>query len=150
MRRLRAPFREIGELSGQVRSMGGNLRFECKVWGTSMSPEVCPGDVLVVQSAGPDDVEIGDIIVYLGDHGRQVVHRLVEKDTSRGATEIIARSDVLGARNEVIKIDDLIGRVVSVERGNPLRRFLDGAIAALRRRLSGKNFRHDTRLPSPP
>ena len=141
---------EIGELSDQVRSMGSHLRFECKVWGTSMSPEVCPGDVLVVQSAGPDDVEIGDIIVYLGDHGRQVVHRLVENNTSHGAMEIVAKSDVPGARKEVIKIHDLIGRVVSVRRGNPVRKFLDGVVTALRRRLSQKNFRHNTRLPPTP
>ncbi|MCK9459445.1 MAG: S24/S26 family peptidase [Proteobacteria bacterium] len=140
MRRLRAPIGDIRALSREVTERGGSMRFECRLWGTSMSPGIRPGDVLVVETASLEALNVGDVIVYLGDGGREVAHRLIRREGGGGTPRMIARADVPGAREEVVTPGDLIGRVVSVRRLDPLRRAVDRAVAAVRNRLSRRRW----------
>jgi len=127
---------DIRALSRQAREAGGGVRFECRLHGDSMEPGIRPGDVLLVETASAEDLSVGEVIVYDGDHGRPVAHRLVRLADEGEKRRLIARSDVPGARDEVVRPDDLIGRVVKVRRVTPPGRALHRAVAALRRRVS--------------
>jgi signal peptidase len=138
------------ELAGEVVRTFGRVRV--RVTGMSMIPAVWPGDVLVVERRAAEKIERGEIAVAERE-GRLVAHRVVGPRTDAGlpfgsaqgkkpAATITLRGDSLLAADEPLRAEELLGTVVSIERGTgarrPRRKLGIGArmLAAMARRSS--------------
>ncbi len=134
MRVIRLPAAEIEAVIDQVRSNGGRIGFEADVWGTSMAPHIGHGDRILVESVEFSEIEVADVIVYRGAHGRNVAHRVARVEDIGDGPRLIARSDAPGAKDEPVPPERVIGRVIGVDRARPLARF-GAQVRALMSRL---------------
>lgn len=97
------------------RAFGG---LKLKVTGTSMLPAVHPGDVVAVRHCGVDGIAAGDLVLFLKGN-RLFVHRVV----SVGGDALITRGDALPQADPLVCADELLGKVVRIERrGRPVPR----------------------------
>lgn len=130
------------ELAGEVVRTFGRVRV--RVTGMSMIPAVWPGDVLVVERRAAEKIERGEIAVAERE-GRLVAHRVIGPRVDAGlkpTATITTRGDSLLAADEPLRVEELLGTVVSIERGagarRPRRKLGIGArlLAAVARRSS--------------
>jgi hypothetical protein len=108
------------ELIGETVRTSGGVRL--RVFGTSMAPSVLPGDLISVQRAGVPEISIGEIVLYSRE-GRLFAHRVVERvhvprAGSAQQTFLITCGDRLRHKDAPVSSADLLGRVVSIERGD--------------------------------
>jgi signal peptidase I len=102
-------------LAGEVVRTFGNIRL--RVFGTSMVPSVLPGDLISVQRANVSEISLGEIVLYVRE-GRMFVHRVVGCKGSPENSHLITRGDCLRHNDPPISSSELLGRVISIERGN--------------------------------
>lgn len=130
------------ELAGEVVRTFGRVRV--RVTGMSMIPAVWPGDVLVVERRAAEKIERGEIAVAERS-GRLVAHRVIGPRADAGlklTATITTRGDSQLAADEPLRAEELLGTVVSIERGagarRPRRKLGIGArmLAAMARRSS--------------
>jgi signal peptidase I len=118
------------ELAGEVVRTFGRVRV--RVTGMSMIPAVWPGDVLVVERRAAEKIERGEIAVAERD-GRLVAHRVIGLGSDarlpfgyaqgkKPAATITTHGDSLLAADEPLRAEELLGTVVSIERGAGARR----------------------------
>jgi hypothetical protein len=95
-------------------------RVQIRALGLSMLPCIWPGDVLTIQrvetrtdTAQTVDINNGDVVA-VKRNDRWVVHRV----TARSATHVVTRGDCVLENDSPVHIEDLIGKVVLVTRGN--------------------------------
>jgi signal peptidase I len=123
-----SPFvRPGGELrlsnSGQLELLRGlaerGKTLRTRVLGSSMSPFIQSGDILTISPPGGRPPRIGDVFAFTrSDSGRLVIHRIIAR---RGAGWIL-QGDNSRISDGIIRNDQLIGRVTTVERrGRPVR-----------------------------
>lgn len=62
------------------------------VKGSSMLPLLREGDIVFIAKAKPDEIAVGDIIVYMGGN-RLIVHRVVNVKVSGGNYYYVTRGD---------------------------------------------------------
>lgn len=87
--------------------------------GESMRPLFQPGDRICFEPCRIEDLRRGDVIIFKAPgQEERVVHRVVATDTAR----IRTRGDANLSRDAwEIRQDDIVGRVVSLERGGRVR-----------------------------
>lgn len=81
----------------------------------SMSPEIEVGDVVLVRRIGPEEVQLGDIVMFRDEHAR-ISHRVIEiREDERGLPLFITKGDANSHpdRDPVIS-ENVLGRVVNV------------------------------------
>jgi signal peptidase I len=120
----RLPAADFDELLDDVKGRGGDFRYRADICGTSMAPAIDHRDRVLVESALPEELSVGDVVVYLGEHGRKVAHRVVGVEGHGEDAVLVTRSDAPGARDEMVARTELIGRVIGVERASPWTRFV--------------------------
>lgn len=87
----------------------GALRL--RVSGSSMLPAVRPGDVLTIHRCPARDAARGDLLlVRRGD--RFFVHRMLRRE----GDAIVTRGDAVRSADPPVAFEDLLGKVVSIER----------------------------------
>jgi hypothetical protein len=97
--------------------------------GPSMNPTFCPGDGLKVVPYDGREICCGDIVAFPDPSGnRNVVHRVIGVDSEGIRTQ--------GDNNNnidpwVLQSEDIIGRVVSANRGNKVLAIVDGKAGVL-------------------
>lgn len=97
------------KLAASVLRSGGSVRL--RVFGTSMLPSLWPGDILTVENDPKNRFVPGDIVLRLRD-GKLLAHRLL---ANRG-TRWITRGDAMPQSDPPAEVEDLLGRVVRIER----------------------------------
>ena len=97
-----------------VRAFG---KIRLRVVGTSMVPSLLPGDLISIQRADLSEILRGGIVLF-SQNGRLLVHRVVSRSNSLGAPCLITRGDRLRHNDPPVFSSELLGRVVSIERGN--------------------------------
>jgi signal peptidase I len=107
-------------LAGEVVRTFGEVRL--RVRGTSMVPSILPGDLVAIQSAGLREISPGEVVLF-SQKGRLFVHRVVDRQVSSAADGLeepflITRGDRLCHNDPPVSSRDMLGRVVSVKRGN--------------------------------
>lgn len=105
-------------LAEEVVRTYGELRL--RVLGTSMAPAILPGDLLSIRRANLIDIIPGEIVLFLRK-GRFFVHRVVQRKTPTEIDEndcLITRGDRLCHDDPPVTSQELLGRVVCVERGS--------------------------------
>lgn len=146
----------FAELSSEILGAGISLRF--RATGTSMSPLVRDGDLLLVRPAEAGMPGVGDLVLCTvgGAPPEQVVvHRVIRRERGRDGWRFTVQGDALSRPEGPIPETLLFGRVVTVERDGsqldmdrPALRML-GWFAALRSRWDlgrGPRFRRARRL----
>ena len=98
------------DLAADVIRRFGTLRL--RVNGFSMLPSIWPGDVVCVSGADRDAYRPGDVVLY-SRKGRLFVHRLVEM----AGEAVVTRGDAMLDADPPVRAGNLLGRVVSIERG---------------------------------
>jgi len=105
---------ELG-LAAEVLRRQGTVRL--KAWGMSMLPSLWPGDVLTIQSAQPDEVVPGDIVLVLRD-SRFFIHRLIEKRSCHDSRSWITRGDAMPHNDPPAAPSEVLGRVAVIRRAH--------------------------------
>lgn len=106
-------------LAEEVVRTFGEVRL--RVFGTSMAPAMLPGDLVTIRRAAPEEVSAGDVVLFLKD-GRLFVHRVVSHKVTAparndyGEAHLITRGDRLRHNDPPVSSQELLGRVVCVER----------------------------------
>ncbi len=92
----------------------------------SMLPTLYSGDLVIVHKPPPQDIHIGDIIVYHSLEGRLVIHRVVKIDKTVVNGRVVYRYITKGDNNAVndvvqgleppggISYDEVLGVVYSI------------------------------------
>ena len=102
------------DLSTELLGRGKRVRFRAP--GRSMYPTIRENEAITVEPVKPQDVKLGDIILYRSDDN-VVAHRVmrIEKDRS-DALRFILREDTWGTLDAPVQAEQILGKVVSVER----------------------------------
>jgi signal peptidase len=102
------------DLSTELLGRGKRVRFRAP--GRSMYPTIRENEAITVEPVTPQDVKVGDIILYRS--GKSVVaHRVMRIERGKGDTlRFILREDTWGTLDEPVEAEQILGRVVSVER----------------------------------
>lgn len=125
----------FSEMLEETLNRGYSIRFRAP--GDSMYPTICDSDLITVEPIKPAAVIVGDIILY--EHKSKVtVHRVMRilkrseknsrsalqgpQDRSLSETlEFVFRGDAAIKYDDPIRADQILGKVVSIERNG--RRF---------------------------
>jgi len=126
------------ELAREVLHSAGRLRLGITGW--SMLPTIWPGDTLVIERVGCEEVCMGDVVLF-GRDRRLFVHRVIAKTGNLAEEVILTQGDGMSHPDQAVKPSELVGRVSFIlRRGKciePKRslQFFDGIVAALVRRF---------------
>lgn len=104
-------------LAVEVLRSFGELRFVEAGW--SMLPTVWPGDTLVFERIGQDQVHVGDVVL-VGRDGRLCTHRVISKPEASGPTCCITQGDAMPAPDRPVMENELLGRVAYLIRAGKL------------------------------
>lgn len=105
----------IGELVGEGVAGGGRIRLE--VATDSMRPLINPKDKIVVRGGGIDDLTRGDILLFLRD-GNLLAHRLLFKQKGGDEIGLVTKADNAFIADEPISCRQLLGRIITIEKGS--------------------------------
>jgi protein tyrosine phosphatase (PTP) superfamily phosphohydrolase (DUF442 family) len=110
---------ELYELAAQVLEQGSPFVFAAR--GNSMLPFIREGDLLTVVPLGGAPLRPGEVALYRRDGGSLLAHRVIEP-AARGGEAWLMRSD--GSRGELerVRSEEVLGRIVSLERRGRTRR----------------------------
>jgi signal peptidase I len=126
------------DLAGEVLRSSGRLRLGVVGW--SMLPTVWPGDTLVIEKAGCEEVSTGDLVLF-GRHRRLFVHRVIGKNGNVTKREILTQGDGMPYPDQTVKPSEILGRVTFIWRYGkrfspaPSLSFSERMLAALVRRF---------------
>ena len=115
---------EFAELSTELLELGGSLSF--KAHGFSMSPFIRNGDILSVQPVEVTALKAGDIAFYRIACDRLVVHRIIGRFRQASQVVFKIRGDALYGPDELVQADQILGQVMSVQRGRKVIRLDQG------------------------
>ncbi len=87
------------------------------VAGKSMLPSLWPGDRVWIERVDPGTLHIGDVILFQL-HSRCCVHRIQDISTRKdGVLVFVTRGDARPRTDPEVAADQILGKVVSVVRG---------------------------------
>jgi signal peptidase len=103
------------KLTADLLRLGHGVRF--RATGESMHPTIREGETITVTPVAPSAVRIADIILYQTEKSI-IAHRVVGTPERNGAMRAFrVRGDASNDRDEPVAEDQVLGKVVSVERG---------------------------------
>jgi len=106
--------------------------------GDSMHPAIRDGEAVCVERP-ESPLLVGDVVLARAARGL-TAHRIVRVGRHTGAIEIVTRGDNCFRNDPPLTPDDLVGRVVSVERNGCQIRLFDKRLTRIR--LSLRTFVH--------
>ena len=115
---------DLIELSESILSRHGCFRFEAR--GSSMYPFIRSGDVLTVQPTHAAALNVGDVAFYRAAGDRAVAHRVLRKSVQDNHIVLTMRGDAASGPGERILARDVLGQVVSIQRGRKVIRVDQG------------------------
>jgi len=77
-----------------------------------MVPSLWPGDILIIERTSCRDAVCGDIVLVR----RNVVHRVIKKESRDGRTCLITRGDAVSQSDAPVEESELLGRVKCIQR----------------------------------
>jgi signal peptidase I len=101
------------ELAAELLQRGD--RMSLRVRGSSMLPSLFPGDLLTFRRCSPEEIVVGDIVLFLRE-GRCFVHRVAERMAGGSAVRLRTRGDALPSPDPPLVETEVLGRLTTVER----------------------------------
>jgi hypothetical protein len=89
-----------------------------RVGGSCMSPFILPKDIIIVRRTDHTELRNGAIVVYKADSDSYVAHRFYGCVPKRGFTMLKLKGDLSTEGFEYVKPEQMLGRVVAVQRAN--------------------------------
>jgi signal peptidase I len=127
---------EFDALAQAILSEGLTLRFRAK--GISMHPFVRHGDILHVRAVAPEQVHIGDLVLFRAASSKVIVHRVLRRTKLEEKIAFVIKGDRAGRPDGIIPAENVLGHVIARERGGakidlttPARRMVKAGIAWL-------------------
>jgi len=127
---------EFGALAEAILSEGLTLRFRAK--GISMHPFVRHGDILHVHAVDPEQVHVGDLVLFRASSSKVIVHRVLRRTELEEKIAFVIKGDRAGRPDGIIPSENILGHVIARERGGtkidlttPTRRLVKAGIAWL-------------------
>jgi signal peptidase len=102
------------ELSREILGRGALLRF--RAHGNSMHPFIESGDILVVEPIAQNSANEGDVIFYRRFDGALTAHRLIKVGRVKDSTVLMTKGDSLDYFDPPLRPEQVLGRVITVER----------------------------------
>ncbi len=94
----------------------GSFRFSVK--GVSMFPFLLDGDEVIIERADPEDLRIGDVVMYVRKE-LMIVHRIIKiYTTGEGRRHFVVRGDNLSHPDQPVWEEEIGGKATRVIRGN--------------------------------
>jgi signal peptidase I len=101
-------------VAGGLLSRGHRVRFRAE--GGSMHPAIRGDEAILVEPVSPTHLKKGDIALYLSGRGI-TAHRVVRIESrDEQAPVFLTRGDAPGSAYEPVEQEQILGKVVSVER----------------------------------
>lgn len=107
-------------LSRDIFEKGKSVRFKAKGW--SMRPFIRDGDFIVVSPVENSTIKRGDVVLYSAAGDKVMVHRLIGKYKRKGRTAVLIKGDATLSPPEKIDIQNVLGKVVAIERNGRKKR----------------------------
>ena len=99
----------------EILRNGMDLRV--KVTGRSMAPFLSGGETLTISQAAGCTLRRGDLVLFRNQCDLPVIHRILKiRKTDDGVTCFLTKGDALAAFDEEIRQDNVLGKVLRVER----------------------------------
>ncbi len=114
---------DFGALSAAVLERGDSLRF--RACGNSMRPFIRDGDLLLVRPGL--ETRPGDVVLCRAGNGQLLAHRVVRVHQQSHPCSMVLQGDACPWPDGLVPLDNVLGRVVAVERG-PWRARLDAGL----------------------
>ncbi len=116
-------------ISEDLLVSGTNIRISAR--GSSMYPLISTGDKVTISPE--KNLHVGDFIVFKGDD-KMICHRLVRIREKNGMKYYQTRGDSFFSPDDPVRAEQILGKVVRIERGNVsfIRRILLFTYPALR------------------
>ncbi|WP_261302592.1 signal peptidase I [Paenibacillus andongensis] len=95
--------------------------------GTSMYPFIKKGDICRFVLAEAGNLRKGDIILFRTSHGSLVAHRFCRTLTRNLQLHFLCKGDTNLAHDEVIRMDQMIGKMSWIERNGRIIKVTDPA-----------------------
>lgn len=107
---------DLHALSKEFSNRGTLLHFKAN--GSSMHPFIQSGNTIVIKPLEKITVNIGDIIFFRRTEKENsfTAHRLIKIGKGQGGTQLFTKGDDLGYYDPPVLQEQVIGRVVRVER----------------------------------
>ena len=80
-----------------------------------MLPSLWPGDLLTIESHESEQVEPGEIVLYMRG-GRFFIHRVVGRGLDAKGTFLITRGDCMAENDPPVSSSELLGRITEIQR----------------------------------
>jgi signal peptidase I len=109
-----ARYQSRNNLAVEVLQKTGALRLSA--FGYSMLPTLYPGDILDIRREALSAIQPGDVVLYARE-GRFFIHRNLCAVSTRSQTALVTRGDAMPHADEPVLPEELLGKVVSLERG---------------------------------
>ena len=94
-------------------AMQGSMRFLIVMSG-SMSPQMNPGDAIVITYANPEEIQINDVITFISEDNpeNRITHRVINITNERGSIGFQTKGDANEAPDQrIVQSSELIGKV---------------------------------------
>lgn len=75
-----------------------------------MAPEIGVGDLVISGPVGPEDIEIGDVIIYRSQQGALVCHRVIAVDPA--AEQVITKGDANNGPDPAVPYSSIVTKTV--------------------------------------
>ncbi len=106
--------REQASLIRQVLDQDITVWFN--IQGCSMRPILVAGDVVETRSIQPQDLHLGDVVVYDPGRGSLLVHRVIKIQNGTRDRRLLLQGDAVVVPDEWIRPDQVIARVTARKR----------------------------------
>lgn len=105
----------FAELAAKILGQGTAVRF--RAHGRSMWPLIRDGDILTVEPVKMETLRVGDVVLHRTEPCGLVAHRLVARGVENGNLVLTTCGDVSPRVRDRVSAEQLLGRVVALERG---------------------------------
>ena len=99
---------------------GNSIRFQAKGW--SMRPFIRDGDFIVVNPVKSSSIRKGDIVFYSNAENKIIVHRIIRKYKKNDRIIVLIKADATLSPPEKMDIQNVLGKVVAIERNGRKKR----------------------------
>jgi signal peptidase I len=104
-------------LAAEALQASGVLKLQAR--GVSMLPTLWPGDILTVRSQRAEEVEPGDVMLYMRRE-RFFIHRVVTNRLIGNELFLIARGDSMPEADPPVRGGQVLGRITEIRRASSI------------------------------
>lgn len=118
------------------------------VTGTSMFPVLLSGDKVLVKKILPEELSVGDIVVWSNNSREWIAHRIISLDTSSTPALITTKGDLYYQADPPIAVDRILGKVMAVLQDGELKWLKDLESSGSPAARNGSSAEQSQRRPS--